>query len=119
MLVQYLFKGPEHEIKRILPHGNAKLKSSYKRLCPTTREKQKRSITNKEKTAKEALDEVYVSTGDVTMARSSSELPRRPNEIYNARRSARQDTAITLLTPLKSKRTTALVKQKIVAPLTV
>ena len=94
MLVQYLFKGPEHEIKRILPHGNAKLKSSYKRLFPSTREKLKRSITNKEKTAKEVLDDVYVSTGDVTMARSSSELPRGPNDIYNARRSARQDNAV-------------------------
>ena len=72
VLVQYLFKGPEHKIKRILLHGNAKLKSSYKRLCPSTREKLKRSIMNKVRMAKEALDEVYVSTGDVTMARSSS-----------------------------------------------
>ena len=96
MLVQYLFKRnvPEHEIKRILPHGNAKLKSSYKRLFPSTREKLKRSITDKQKTAKEALDEVYVSTGDVTVARSSSELPRGPNDIYNARRTARQDNAV-------------------------
>ncbi len=30
VLVQYLFKGPEHEVKRILPHGNANRKSSYK-----------------------------------------------------------------------------------------
>ena len=94
VLVQYLFKGPEHEIKRILLHGNAKLKSSYKRLFPSTREKLKRSITNKEKMAKEVLDDVYVSTGDVTMARSSSELPRGPNDIYNARRSARQVNAV-------------------------
>lgn len=94
VLVQYLFKGLEHEIKRILPHGNAKLKSSYKRLFPSTREKLKRSITDKQKTAKEALDEVHVSTGDVTMARSSSELPRGPNDIYNARRTARQDNAV-------------------------
>ena len=77
-----------------MPHGNAKLKSSYKRLCLSTREKLKRSIRNKEKTAKEALDEVYVSTGDVTMARSSSELPRGPNDFYSARRSARQDNAV-------------------------
>ena len=93
VLVQYLFKGPEHEIKHILPNGNAKLKS-YKWLFPSTREKLKRSITDKQKTAKEALDEVYVSTGDVTMARLSSELPRGPNDIYNTRRTARQDNAI-------------------------
>ena len=63
VLVQYLFKRPEHEIKRIFPRGNAKLKSSYKRLFPSIRDKLKRSITNKEKMAKEVLDDVYVSTG--------------------------------------------------------
>ena len=100
----HIFKGPEHEIKRILPHGNAKLKSSYERLCPITREKLKRSITNKERTAKDALDEVHVSTGDVTMARSSSELPRGPNDIYNARRSARQDNAVNFVEIEKNDR---------------
>jgi hypothetical protein len=95
VLVQYLFKGPEHEVKR-KPHGNAKRKSSYKRLLPSTRDKLKLSITDKEKTAKEVLDEVYVSAGDVAMARSLSELPRGPNDIYNARRSARQENAVNI-----------------------
>ena len=87
-----------------MPHGNAKLKSSDKRLCPSTREKLKRSITNKDKTAKETLDEVYVSTGDVTMARSSSELSRGPNDISNARRFARQDNAVNAVEIEKNDR---------------
>ncbi len=48
------------------------------------------------KTAKEALDEVYVSAGDVAMACLASELPRGPNDIYNARRSARQENAVNI-----------------------
>ena len=96
VLVQYLFKGPEHEVKRILQHGNANTKSSYKRLLPSTRDKLKLSITDKGKTAKKALDKVYVSAGDVAMARLASELPRGPNDIYNARHSARQENAVNI-----------------------
>ena len=84
---------------------------------PKHKGKLKRSITNKEKTAKEALDEVYVSTGDVTMARSSSELPRGPNDFYNARCSARQDNAVNAVeieTNDRSRKT-----EDIVAPLTI
>ncbi len=96
VLVQYLFKVPEHEVKRILQHGNANTKSSYKRLLPSTRDKLKLSITDKGKTAKKALDKVYVSAGDVAMARLASELPRGPNDIYNARHSARQENAVNI-----------------------
>lgn len=96
VLVQYLFKGKEHELKRILPHGNAKTaKSSYRRLQPGTREKLKVSVDDKEKSIKEILDKVYRESGDVTHARSASELPRGPKDLYNARHLAKQTAANT------------------------
>lgn len=66
------------------PHGNSKFKLSYTRLLPSTREKMKQSVLGKDKTVQEVLDEVYTSSGDVTMARSLGELPRGPSDIYNA-----------------------------------
>ncbi|CAB4032414.1 Hypothetical predicted protein, partial [Paramuricea clavata] len=90
VFVQYLFSGTEHEVKRVLPHGNAKSKSSYRRVLPSTIEKLKKTVYEKGKTAKESLDEVYCMSGDVTMARSLSELPRGPGDMYNARHSAKQ-----------------------------
>jgi hypothetical protein len=44
----------------------------------------KQSVLGKDKTVQEVLDEVYTSSGDVTMARSLGELPRGPSDIYNA-----------------------------------
>ena len=67
-------------------------KSSYRRLQPSTREKLKRSVLEKEKTAKEILDVVYLESGDVTRARSASELPRGPKDLYNARHLAKQSS---------------------------
>lgn len=90
--MQYLFKSEEHEVERILPHGNAKVKSSYRRLQTSTREKLKRSVLENEKTAKEILDVVYLESGDVTRARSASELPRGPKDLYNARHLAKQSS---------------------------
>lgn len=55
VLVQYLFSGREHEITRILPHGNAKKRSSYTRLFPSTKSKLKNSILDEEKTHKRFL----------------------------------------------------------------
>ena len=92
VFVQYLFKGEEHEVQRILPHGNAKIKSSYRRLQTSTREKLKRSILENEQTAKEILDVVYLESGDLTHARSASELPRGPKDLYNARHLAKQSS---------------------------
>lgn len=81
VLLQYMFSGAEHEVATVRPHGNSKFKSSYRRILPSTREKMKQSVKQKEKTAKEVLDEVYMSSGDVTMARSLGELPRGPPDI--------------------------------------
>ena len=55
----------------------------------------KQSVQQKEKTVKEVLDEVYISAGDVTMARSLGELPRGPSDIYNARRLAKRSNDIS------------------------
>jgi len=68
-----------------MPHGNSKKNYSYRRLLPSTQERLKESLKNKKATAKEALDAVYCSVGDVTNARSLGELPRGPQDIYNAR----------------------------------
>ena len=92
VFVQYLFSGLEHEVKCTKPHGNSKARTSYTRILPSTREKMKQSVFQKGKTVKESLDEVYLASGDVTMARSLGELPRGPNDIYNARHSANQSS---------------------------
>jgi hypothetical protein len=55
----------------------------------------KRSIQQHDKTVKEVLDEVYISSGDVTMARSLGELPRGPSDIYNARRLAKYSADVS------------------------
>ncbi|XP_028404026.1 probable myosin light chain kinase DDB_G0284661 [Dendronephthya gigantea] len=47
--VQYLFSGLEHKVKNLKPHGNAKFKSPYTRLLPSTREKMKNSVFKKER----------------------------------------------------------------------
>lgn len=92
-LVQYLFTGEEHQLEVVMPHGNAKSKEAYKRLQPSTREKLKLSVYEKEKTTKQILDSVYRESGDVIHARSSSELPRGPKDIYNARHLEKQADA--------------------------
>lgn len=46
-----MFDGPEHEVNQILPHGNTKTGSSYKRLLPSTRKKLKNPVVDKKKTA--------------------------------------------------------------------
>ena len=90
-----MFSGAEHEVKNVRPHGNSKFKSSYRCILPSTREKMKQSVQQKEKTVKEVLDEVYISAGDVTMARSLGELPRGPSDIYNARRLAKHSNDVS------------------------
>ena len=90
-----MFSGAEHEVKNLRPHGNSKFKSSYRRILPSTREKMKQSVQQNEKTVKEVLDEVYISAGDVTMARSLGELPRGPSDIYNARRLAKHSIDVS------------------------
>ena len=92
VFVQYLFSGLEHEVKCIKPHGNSKARTSYTRILPSTREKMKQSVFQKGKAVKESLDEVYLASRDVTMARSLGELPRGPNDIYNARHSTKQSS---------------------------
>ncbi|PFX23967.1 hypothetical protein AWC38_SpisGene11470 [Stylophora pistillata] len=56
----------------------------------STRDKLKESAFIKSKTAKESLDEVYRSVGDVTKARSAGQLPRGPRDLYNAPHSTKK-----------------------------
>jgi hypothetical protein len=86
-LVQYLFKGNEHDVDVILPHRNSKQNIPYHRMLPSTREALKRS--DPKETPKEVIDRVYCSVGDVTKAQSIGELPRGPADIYNARFSSK------------------------------
>ena len=44
------------------------------------------------KKPKQYLDEVYRSSGDICFARSLSELPRGPRDIYNARATSKKST---------------------------
>ena len=74
----------------VLPHGNSKKGKVYRRLLPSTRKALQTSILGKKETAKEILDNVYCSVGDVTNARSHGQLPRGPGDIYNARCAAKK-----------------------------
>ena len=66
-----------------------KKKTSYRHVLSSTRDKLKESAFIKSKTARESLDEVYLSVGDVTNARSMAQLPRGPCDLYNARHAAK------------------------------
>ena len=92
---QYLFKGEEHGIRLIRPHGNAKKKKSYRRVLSSTSDKLKESAFIKCKTARESLDEVYRSVGDMTKARSVGQLQRGPGDLYNARHFAKKSAPKT------------------------
>jgi len=64
-------------------------------VLSSTRDKLKKSAFIKGKTARESLDEVYRSVGDVTKARSVGQLPRGPGDLYNARHSAKKSAPET------------------------
>ncbi|CAB4007089.1 Hypothetical predicted protein [Paramuricea clavata] len=89
-LIQYIFKGKEHQVSSVLPHGNAKTTKPYARLMSSTRNALQASLNGKE-TVSNALDNVYRSVGDVTHAHSVGQLPRGPQDIYNARCAAKKE----------------------------
>ena len=82
--MQYLFQRKEHNVIKLLPHGNSKKKRPYRRLLPSTLDVLKDSQTSVTK-PKQYLDEVYRSSGDICFARSLSGLSRGPRDKYNAR----------------------------------
>ena len=90
-LIQYHFKGKEHEVVNLQSHGNAKQSKAYRRVMASTRKTLQASLKSKD-TAKIALDKVYRSLGDVTSARSIGQLPRGPQDVYNARCAAKKDS---------------------------
>ena len=70
-------------------NGNSKRTQPYGRLLPSTQDKLKQS-TESLNNSKVVLDEIYSSSGDVYHARSLSQLPRGPRDIYNARAPAKK-----------------------------
>ena len=80
-----MFKGEEHEICLIHPHRNSKRKASYRHVLSSTWDKLKESAFIKSKTARESLENLNRSVGDVTTARSVGQLPQGPRDLYNAR----------------------------------
>ena len=86
--MQYLFEREEHTVENLAQHGNSKRKQPYRRLLPSTQDKLKQS-TESLKNPKEVLDEIYSSSGDVYHARSLSQLPRGPRDIYSAQAAAK------------------------------
>ncbi len=65
VVIQYLFKYEEHKVLSLRPHGNAKKFMEYKRMMPSTLQLIEATANDKERTPKEALDDVYCSLGDV------------------------------------------------------
>ena len=86
--MQYLFEQEEHVVENLAPHGNSKRKQPYRRLLPSTQDKLKQS-TEGLKNPKEVLNEIFSSSCDDYHARSLSQLPRGPRDIYNARAAAK------------------------------
>ena len=82
--MQYLFHHEEHNVIKMLPHGNSEMKHRYHRLLPSTLDVIKDLKTSAKK-PKQYVDEVYHSFGDICFARSLSELPRGPRDVNNAR----------------------------------
>ena len=89
--MQYLFQHEEHNIIKLLPHGNSKEKRPYRRLLLSTLDVLKDSKASAKK-PKQYLDEVFRSSGDICFARYLSELPREPRDIYNARATSKKST---------------------------
>ena len=87
--MQFLFEQEEHTVENLASHGNSKRTQPYRRLLPSTQDKLKQS-TESLNNSKVFLDEIYSSSGDVYYARSLSQLPRRPRDIYNARAPAKK-----------------------------
>ena len=86
--MQYFFEQEEHAVENLAPHGNSKKKQPYRSLLPSTQDKPKQSTASL-KNPEKVLDEIYSSSGDVYHARSLSQLPRGPREIYNAQTAAK------------------------------
>ena len=87
VLLQYLFKDAEHEVRCLNPHGNIKRKVPHRRTFPSTIDKMKLSVESGQR-PKCVLDEVYRSSGDVSHVRSVVQIPRGPQDMYNGRRSS-------------------------------
>ena len=79
--MQYLFEREEHTVENLAQHGNSKRKQPYRRLLPSTQ-----SLKN----PKKVLEEIYSSSGDAYHARSLSQLPRDPRDMYNAQTAAKK-----------------------------
>eukprot|EP00794_Sanderia_malayensis_P019660 gene19660-21607_t len=90
VLVHYQFANEEHPVYSLRPHGNSKGNTPYRRISPSTLQEMKSSILNKDLTAKEILDRIYCSRGDVLGAECLDELPRGPKDIYYARHDAKK-----------------------------
>ena len=65
VLLQYLFKNDEQEVRCLNPHGHSKRNVPYRRTFPSTIDKMKLSGESG-KRPKYVLDEVYRSLGDVS-----------------------------------------------------
>ena len=89
--MQYLFQHEEHNVIKLLQHGNNKKKRPYCRLLPSTLDVLKDSKASAKK-PKQYPDEVYRSSGDNYFARSLSELPRGPRDIYTTRATFKKPT---------------------------
>lgn len=110
IVIQYLFSNDEHELTHINPHGNAKAKAPYQRIMPSTIDRLKLSIRAKDRTPKEALDDIYSCLGDVTEAANINQLPRGPQDLYNARHHAQKRASTShsgTTAQVSSKQTTA------------
>ena len=84
VLLRYLFKDDEHEVRCVNLHGNSKRKAPYRRSFLSAIDKMKLSEESS-KRRKNVLDQVYRSLGDVSHVRSVGQIPRGPQDMHNAR----------------------------------
>ena len=91
-LVQYLFKGKEHEIK-VYPHGNSKAAKPFTRTKPSTVKTLRQNLEKYQ--PNEALAKTCKEMGGLFSCTSEASLPRGQTQAYNLKRTNTNNTLVS------------------------
>ena len=91
-LVQYLFKGKEHEIK-VFPHGNSKAAKPFTRTKPSTINALRQNLEKYQ--PNEALAKTRKEMGGCFSNTSEASLPRGQTQAYNLKRTSTNNTFVS------------------------
>eukprot|EP00794_Sanderia_malayensis_P019446 gene19446-21371_t len=94
VLLHYSFDHDEHELV-VKAHGNARGRSIYRRVMPSSRSLIQKSLKDEKKSTKEILDNIYCELGDVVGTDNLDKLPRGPKDLYNIRYRSKKERSST------------------------